>query len=1138
MNHLKNTFCSHLAICFITLLSISSLRAQVFVDETQMFPNTTENTITTTWTVPAGVSSVVIECWGGGGSGARISSGANCGGCGGGGGAYARSIVNVSMGDVFTIEVGAGGRSTERWWSKGHESRVSINGVSTVMAVGGSSAGPNVTSAIVKGGQASSCLGDVTVSGGDGGVGCSGNDSGSGGGGAAGGINGRGGDGNRGYIDQGGSGGNSTSTLSGNGADGVTSFCTLVTDICVGNDGNNGQNYGGGGSGATGNGLDSHNGGAGGGGLVRLTYVNVCRSVTPGAISAETWNCSAADTTVLIKNTEDALPAGGTYSWIKDSTVIEDSNRMDLSTSTSGKFKRGYAYQNCPVKYTDSVVVKHPATINPGLILYTENPLNICEGKVASVIVKASPDDDCGTVYWQKKSAGSDWTDIATGITFSEHIPNISEDIQYRYLIAPGTNCLFASKNIFNVHTLATPIVSLDYVPHTCPVESFQVTADVQNTTSPIYEWSCPRGISSSVDNVLTVTGLTCNTKYSYSLKVTDAITGCHAMQVSSYTTSAGAAPESSYFTALSNTETVNAILETGCKNTMPDVLTYVASKFEYPATMSGCTGVFTAAYPAGATVPAVGAEITNDVIIDGITVSDACGNVSTQTIKIVVKTHKAPVVMIASDKYMICNGDYATFTASVTPAAGNYTYAWDNGLGNTASVEIPYNTAVASYTAPTSAVYSVTATDEYGCVGTNSRTLRFAPLVPEYDNASDNICATTGYTKNFTPSSAYSNDYARTYTWTVKSNPDNIAGAVDNTTPAAAFSAASLSNSGLASATVVYTVTPYQTGTDFDCTGNAFEFALTVKPSIKNTGALTYDDADVVTTLYYGACDTLLNILVPQVATAIAEWQSSLVITNNVSTTNTGALLGRLVPGTNVITWTVTDPCGNQVSFEKKYIVNFPPCGSGLTATDADGNVYETVRIGCECWTKSNLTATKYSDGTAIASANGYTSNDHPNADENIANFGRLYTWYSAMNVTEGNDNAVPATLTDPVSHITYVQGACPEGWAIPTVATMQNAASSVADMSGMKTTDESKWLPGAAGNDASGFKAVAAGYYDSFTDKYLNLLGETFFWSCDNATASEAQCMNVSYYCPQALYQNKMKGMGFSVRCVKRAN
>ena len=491
-----------------------------------------------------------------------------------------------------------------------------------------------------------------------------------------------------------------------------------------------------------------------------------------------------------------------------------------------------------------------------------------------------------------------------------------------------------------------------------------------------------------------------------------------------------------------------------------------------------------------------------------------------------------------------------------VQAATGTMTYTWavksNNGITGATGNSTPATAFTATNlinngTAAATVVYEVTPFEthvadgvQHICTGTLFEySLTLMPVVVTFANVADTFCSPK-QTLNKAFASSTATTGTMTYTWTVKSNT-GVTGADANSTPATAFTATNLINNSTAAATVVYEVTPYVTvtenGTANVCAGMPFEYSVTLIPSIGNAGTLTYDNSDVIVTLYYGACDTLLYITPPTFSTAIEEWNNSL--TNSASTTsNTGALLGRVTPGTHTITWTVNDHCGNYVSFDRKYIVNYPACGSGITATDGDGNVYETVRIGCECWTKSNLKSTKYSNGTAVPFANGYSSLDYPNVADNIANFGRLYSWYSAVNVTEGDNSAVPATTTDPISGYVYVQGVCPEGWALPSTQSMHNMTDLAADMGMLRSTDQSKWLPGAVGMDALGISAVAAGHYDSVTARYLNLLGEAYFWSHDTHTATEASCLTVAYYCDQALYQNKSKGMGYSVRCVKRAN
>ena len=201
-----------------------------------------------TFTVPAGVTQVTVECWGGGGrGGSRTSDG---GGAGGGGGAYARSVLTVTPGN-YTVTVGDGSNTTG---TPGEDSWFGTS--TTVMAKGGSSPGNNVTTAGA-GGTAAASIGQITFSGGNGGVGSNtdGNNGGGGGssaGTAAGGGNGAvNGGGNA--PAGGGDGGNGKSGTQGNGSGGTAPG-------------------GGGGGGKRTSCCTTRNGGNGGDGQVIVTY--------------------------------------------------------------------------------------------------------------------------------------------------------------------------------------------------------------------------------------------------------------------------------------------------------------------------------------------------------------------------------------------------------------------------------------------------------------------------------------------------------------------------------------------------------------------------------------------------------------------------------------------------------------------------------------------------------------------------------------------------------------------------------------------------------------------------------------------------------------------------------------------------
>ncbi|MEO8589749.1 MAG: hypothetical protein ABI432_10300, partial [Flavobacteriales bacterium] len=118
-----------------------------------------------TFVAPAGVTRVVVDCYGGGGRGATRST--NGQGGGGGGGAYASSIITVVPGNSYTVTVGAGSTSAavpggDSWFIS----------AATVMAKGGSSVANNVATGGA-GGSAATSVGTKRFSGGAGADGAS-----------------------------------------------------------------------------------------------------------------------------------------------------------------------------------------------------------------------------------------------------------------------------------------------------------------------------------------------------------------------------------------------------------------------------------------------------------------------------------------------------------------------------------------------------------------------------------------------------------------------------------------------------------------------------------------------------------------------------------------------------------------------------------------------------------------------------------------------------------------------------------------------------------------------------------------------------------------------------------------------------
>jgi hypothetical protein len=239
-------------------LTVTNLLITSSVDTNITF---TEQLITTTgagtWTKPAGVTEVIVECWGGGGAGGGVTSNPAAG-AGGGGGQYSRKYIQYtspSVGVPYSVAASrAGGQGNG---TVGNDTTWNTNIVIAKGGTGGTADAVDATGVPGGIGSQAGSIGDVIYFGGDAGEGSVNSNiptSGTGGGGAGSSVQGAGG-----FISPPGAG----TQLGGNGG--------LFIEGGSAN-GNPGSNYGGGGGGAVTNASTNRSGGTGAQGLIRLIY--------------------------------------------------------------------------------------------------------------------------------------------------------------------------------------------------------------------------------------------------------------------------------------------------------------------------------------------------------------------------------------------------------------------------------------------------------------------------------------------------------------------------------------------------------------------------------------------------------------------------------------------------------------------------------------------------------------------------------------------------------------------------------------------------------------------------------------------------------------------------------------------------
>ncbi len=199
--------------------------------------------------------------------------------------------------------------------------------------------------------------------------------------------------------------------------------------------------------------------------------------------------------------------------------------------------------------------------------------------------------------------------------------------------------------------------------------------------------------------------------------------------------------------------------------------------------------------------------------------------------------------------------------------------------------------------------------------------------------------------------------------------------------------------------------------------------------------------------------------------------------------------------------------------------------CGGNVT--DVDGNVYNTVKIGEQCWMKENLETTKYNDGTAIPLV---TDNA---AWTNLTTPG--YCWYN-------NDAATYKSTYGALYNWYAVNTAklCPAGWYVPsdvewTTLTDYLGGESIAGGK-MKEAGYSHWFsPNTGADNSSGFSVLPSGYRYLSGGSFDDLGYDADIWSSSEVNGSYAWYRFLDYRYADVGRNGFSKTGGFSARCLK---
>ncbi|MFV5695065.1 LamG-like jellyroll fold domain-containing protein [Flavobacterium sp. LB3P122] len=407
------------------------------------------------FTVPAGVTSLVVEAWGGGGAGGGATGNISAGGGGAGGGYVKNTSLTVVPGTTYTVTVGTGGIGTTGTGAAGNPSWFGSTAI--LLAVGGNGGNGATAGGATTSGATASTIGNIGFSSSFNYYG------GAGGTGAAGGVSSGGGGGSAGTM----SNGNNALIMLGGAA--VTGGGAGATGINITSDGDSSTALGGAGAGArTGSGVDK-SGGNGYRGQVIISWICPTYNLT-GTLSS-TSICPANTSNVSITSSASGLPVGTytvTYNLSAPNTATGNTAIMTVTSAGSGTFTTTALSNSGTTNITITNLTSGGTSPNNCSSLISLN-------NIASIIITATPTitsttpgftsgsgtvnltatASAGIVYWYTTATGGSTLGTGTNMT----TPIITTTTTY-YVEAVNASCISTARTAI-VATVNSPEINI-----------------------------------------------------------------------------------------------------------------------------------------------------------------------------------------------------------------------------------------------------------------------------------------------------------------------------------------------------------------------------------------------------------------------------------------------------------------------------------------------------------------------------------------------------------------------------------------------------------------------------------------------------------------------------------------------------